>query len=128
MSARRYKEMAYGYNSGIGTYFKMINYNGSSQFNGSYVDDARVKEVYAQMMDWVGIDEDKMIQAHREIIPYVLEQAWVISFPNPYGYIFWQPWLKNYDGESYIGYYNTSLNTKYVWLDLDLKEEMTGRR
>jgi len=126
--ARRYKELLYGYNSGIGTYYKMINYNGTSQFNGSYVDDAHVKEVRTAMIEIVGTDEAKVMEMHRELVPYLLEQAWVITWPNPYGYIFWQPWLKNYHGEAQIGYYNGTLYTKYVWLDLDLKEEMTGRR
>ena len=35
----------------------------------------------------------------------------------------WWPWLKNYSGELTIGYYNQNW-PQYVWLDLDLKEEM----
>jgi len=127
-TARRYKELLYFGNSGIGTYYKMINFNGVSSWNGSYVDDAHVKEVHAQMTDLVGMDEAKMMELNRELMPYVLEQAWVISMPTGYSYQFWQPWLKNYHGELALGYYNLRVHYKYLWLDLDLREEMTGRR
>jgi len=122
--ARRYKEMFYGTNSGIGTYYKLTNFHGPGRFNLSYVDDAHVKEVHAQMTDYVGVDEAAMIRLHRELMPYVLEQAWVIPKPSPYWYAFWQPWLKNHHAEAAVGYYNTSLWVKWAWLDLELKKEM----
>ncbi|HEY94519.1 MAG TPA: hypothetical protein G4O15_06225 [Dehalococcoidia bacterium] len=48
-------------------------------------------------------------------------------YETPRYYICWQPWLKNYSGEYLVGYYN-EIWPQYVWLDLDLKEELTGRR
>jgi len=125
---KRYEELVYGYNSGIGTYFKMINYNGPSMFNGSNIDDARVKEVHAEMQQYVGIDENKMDVLHKELMPYLLEQAYVLAKPNPHLYTFWQPWIKNYRGEGQVGYYNFPSFAKWVWIDQDLKEEMTGTR
>ena len=125
---KRFDELTYGYNSGIGTYFKMINYNGPSMFNGSCVDDAHVKEVHAEIQQYVGIDEAKIDQLHSELMPYLLEQAYVLAKPNPHLYFFWHPWLKNYHAEGAVGYYNFFHWAKWVWIDQDLKEEMTGMR
>jgi hypothetical protein len=54
-------------------------------------------------------------------MPYVLSQAWYIPRPIPYTYVFWQPWLKNYNGETDLGY-NTDW-AKYVWIDQTLKNK-----
>jgi peptide/nickel transport system substrate-binding protein len=128
IAARRaYDEMMYAGNSGIGTYFKMINFNGPSQFNGSYVDDPKVKEAYVKMQDFAGIDEKKMDDMHRELLPYVLEKAWTLTRPSPYTYAFWHQWLKGHHGEIFTGYYNVYAFPKFAWLDLDLRMKMIGR-
>jgi peptide/nickel transport system substrate-binding protein len=127
MSRRSYDEMLYGYESGIGTFFKMINYNGPSQFNGSYVDDAKVKEAYLKMQDYVAVDEKKMDDIHRELMPYVLSQSWVITRTQPYIYTIWTPWIKNYQGEDATGYYDYRGFAKFIWVDQEMKQKMTGR-
>lgn len=127
LGGRNYSDMLYGYESGIGTFWKMINYNGPSQFNGSYVNDARVQEAYLEMQNYVGTDEDKMDDIHRELLPYVVSQCWVITKTQPYSYYFWQPWLKNYYGGGTTGYYNYYAAPKYEWLDLDLRKELIGK-
>jgi len=55
---------------------------------------------------------DKVI---RDLMPYVLENAWYIEQPQPYQYSFWWPWLKNYHGE------NNSAFLQYYWVDESLK-------
>ena len=40
----------------------------------------------------------------------------------------WKPWLKKCYGASDVGYYNPWSVTRFVWIDQDLKEEMTGKR
>jgi hypothetical protein len=65
---------------------------------------------------------------HRELMKYVLDQAWAIPFPKAPGYRLWWPWLKNYRNEFSIGYWNEGNWAKWVWIDQDLKEQMTGRR
>jgi len=49
----------------------------------------------------------------------------------PTSYLFWVPWLKGYHGEVSMEQtieYGAHTVYRFVWLDLDLKEEMTGRR
>jgi peptide/nickel transport system substrate-binding protein len=61
-------------------------------------------------------------------MPYVLEQAWVIPKPNPYAYVIWWPWVKNWNGELSVGYYNYPSYMKYRWQDTAIKEDMTGSK
>jgi len=69
-------------------------------------------------------DEARVDQIHRELMPYLLEQAYVIQLPAPYGYRFWWPWVKNYSGEASVGFYNVGNYSKYAWIDQELKKSM----
>ena len=74
-------------------------------------------------------DEPAKFAAYRELIPYMLSQAWYVPLPDPMAYTFWQPWLKCYGGELDLGYYQSrSTWAPYVWIDQDLKYELTGRK
>jgi len=77
---------------------------------------------------WGTLDWDEQCRIFKDLTPYILEQAWEIPTPGYYWYTVWQPWLKNYHGEYSVG--NSSDNNwgKWVWIDQDLKEEMTGNR
>ncbi len=59
---------------------------------------------------------------------WVLDNAWEVALPTPYVYTFWQPWVKGYNGEYIIGFGQAHSFPKYIWIDQDLKEKMTGRR
>jgi hypothetical protein len=64
----------------------------------------------------------------RKVVPYIAEQAYVIPRPTPYSYTIWQPWIKNYHGEKTSGILTLDMWPQHVWVDQDLKEQMTGRR
>jgi peptide/nickel transport system substrate-binding protein len=125
---RNFDELLYTYNSGIGTFFKMINFRGASQYNSSYVNDPEVEKAWVEMQEYVGIDEAKLNLLNANLMPYVLEQCWVLAKPNPYSYVIWWPWVKNWHGELQVGYYNYPSYLKYRWQDVDLKKQMTGQQ
>jgi peptide/nickel transport system substrate-binding protein len=129
LGARNYGayDILMGGMSGIGSYQRMINFRGTSQNNLSYVNDPVVEAAYQEMQKYIGIDEAKCMQIHRNLMPYLLEQAYVIPVPGPYYYVLWWPWVKNYHGELTVGYYNSTDIGKYIWLDQALKKEMTGK-
>jgi len=56
------------------------------------------------------------------------EKCWYVELPCPIAYTFWQPWLKGYHGELKVGGGNHCSWVIYVWLDQELKKEMTGRQ
>ena len=80
-----------------------------------------------EMQKYVGIDEVKCMQISHDLMPYLLEQAYVITAPSPYYYNMWWPWAKNYHGEYSVGYYNFFLSSKYSWRDQALKKQLTGQ-
>jgi len=92
-------------------------------YNYPIVDDAFFTEKYYELAgsfyDW-----DKRVELMKEITPYVLEKAWLIQFPDNFYYVFWQPWVKGYRGESQVAYSNHGNFPKYIWLDVALKEAM----
>jgi peptide/nickel transport system substrate-binding protein len=60
----------------------------------------------------------------RELAKYAVAQAYAIPVPYNYKYTFWWPWLKNYTGETSVGYYNVPNWAQYVWIDQELKRSM----
>ncbi len=123
---RAYDDMLFGFYAGIGTYFKAINYTGPGMYNGSYVDDPRLNKARDDMVAAYP-DEAQVDKIHRELMPYLLEQAYVLALPASYQYRFWWPWVKNYSGEASLGYYNLLNYTKYIWIDQEMKNSMVGK-
>jgi len=124
LQARRaYDHMIYAWYSGVGTYFKAINYTGPGTFNMSYVDDPVLNQAREEMVAAYP-DEARADEIHAELMPYLLEQVYAIALPAAYSYRFWWPWVRNYSGEMSVGYYSVYNFAKYVWIDQELKESM----
>jgi peptide/nickel transport system substrate-binding protein len=119
-----YPDMLYGGMSGIGTYFKGINWSGTSMFNASNIDDP-VLNGYRDQMLATYPDEHAVDQIHADMIPYLLEQCYAIQTVSFNTYSLWWSWVKNYSGEASVGYYKLARSyVPYIWIDQDLKEDM----
>jgi peptide/nickel transport system substrate-binding protein len=118
--SRQYDQMLYAFFVQPGPYAQLFDFRGTSTFNRSWVSDPKVDATYNEILKYNLSDQAKVDQLHRDLMPYVLSQAWYIPRPIPYNYIFWQPWLKNYHGEVDLGY-NTDW-AKYIWIDQTLKK------
>lgn len=123
-TTRGYPEMLYGFFVQPGPYAQLLPFRIDNTFNRSWVNDERVNATYDEILKYNLIDQAKVDQLHRELMPYVLEQAWYIPGPGPYLYTAWQPWLKNYYGEGNIGY--QPFWVRFVWIDQDLKRSLGG--
>jgi len=95
--------------------------------NRGNVDDPHINEVRDKIYA-VYWDEAERRQMMKEVVPYMLDQAYFLVYPAKHRYTFWQPWIKGYSGEDMVGWMNNSDFVNYIWLDQDLKEEMTGKR
>ncbi len=122
MMSRQYESMAFGFYVQPGPYAQLLPFRGDNTFNRSWVKDDKVEEVYKQIVQYNLIDQAKVDELHRNLMPYVLGQAWYIPQPVPKLNNIWQPWLKNYHGENLIGYQPAWV--RYVWLDQDLKAQL----
>jgi len=120
---RTYDDMFFGSRSGAGGYYKARNFTGTAMYNTSHVDDPVLNQARDEMVAAYP-DEARADAIHRELMPYLLEQAYAIPMPAAYSYRFWWPWVRNYSGEVCVGYYNWDNYAKYVWIDQELKESM----
>jgi peptide/nickel transport system substrate-binding protein len=118
--------------SGCGTYMKMIDFRGANSYNPSRINEdysvTQIEEAYAETVKYAGTDEAAMMKIHRELMPWLLEQAYCLPNAISDYYNLWWPWLKNYYGTYSPGYYNYDGWVKYGWVDRDLKYEMIGKR
>ena len=87
------------------------------------INDPVVLKAYDDMQKNVFIDMPKVDEIYRGVVPHIMDEAHIIPVASPYSYTLWQPWVKNHHGETGSG-----LWPPYVWVDQDLKEQMTGRR
>lgn len=66
--------------------------------------------------------ESEAMRLYKELMKYVLDQAYAIPRPKIPTYNFWWPWVKNYGGETSVGYYESFV--QWVWIDQNLKKSM----
>ena len=123
--SRQYDDMLYGFYVQPGPYAQLLPFTGPNTFNRSWVQDATVDAAYNEILKYNLIDQSKVDEIHRNLMPYVLGKAWYIPDPGAYLYTFWQPWLKNYHGEGLIGYQPTWV--KYIWMNQTEKKSMINK-
>lgn len=121
-TARSWEEMRMNDSAGTNSIVQIFE---MSPMRGvtSRINDPKALQAYDEMQKNVFVNMPKVDEIYRGILPYFLEQAYVIPVASSYSYTLWQPWVKNHHGETGLG-----LWPQYAWIDQDLKEKMTGRR
>jgi len=107
--------------------FRMLEYRYScaGPWNRARVCDPVIEETIDKASKT--FDPAEQEELFRKCFQHMTEQAYVVSFPKPLSYAAWQPWVKGYQGEGGISYGSFGGLCSYLWLDLDLREEMVGR-
>ena len=122
---RHYEDMIYTAPGPVANLYLAYWYvTGPFGANMSYVDDPVCVEAKDKMMKLSMIDVAQADAVNKELMKYVLDQAWAIPTPATPLNNFWWPWIKNYHGEASLGYNNDFNYTKYIWMDTALKESM----
>lgn len=85
-------------------------------------------QTYDEMQKNVFVNMPKVDELVRNFVPYLMEQAYVIPRPVPYSATIWQPWIKNYHGEKASGILTVDLWPQHVWVDRELKKQLTGSK
>ena len=96
--------------------------------NISYVNDPKIEAAFQEQQKHIIIDSPGVAKIFGDMMPYVMDQAWLIPLPAPWTYIVYQPWIKNYHGENTLVFGAGTNWVKYVWIDQNLKQQMTGGR
>ncbi|MFC2069879.1 ABC transporter substrate-binding protein [Chloroflexota bacterium] len=123
-ATRNYEEMCQMGPGSIGAYHFAQNIWGDQRFNVSYITDPWIGEKVGEMKALRMMDEPAAEAKHKEIMPYLLDKAYMIPNVVPPQYNMWWPWLKNYDGQYCLGPVNFYTFVKYTWIDQDMKTSM----
>ena len=121
--SREYDMLSYGGVSPPSTYPEQYQYTGGSYLNGSILNDPYVNEMAEKAQIAALTDFYAAMKITKELMPYVQDLALCIQFPRYPMYSLWWPWLKNYSGETSVGYFFVPY-VPYVWIDTDLKKAM----
>ena len=121
-----HEEMIYFY-SGNDVPLKFNHYRPDAFLNCSKINDERCNEAYTQICENM-LDYNKVAEIIKGVLPYAHSQAWWIELASSNSYRMWWPWVKGYSGEVSTGYFNDYDYINYIWIDQDLREQMTGRR
>jgi len=123
--SKSHKEMFYRYRT-TATWSVLVSERPGFEQNLSMIDDQRINETFERWQTLEYFLEPSKVHAEmKELVPYVLDNCWMIQFPVPYTHTMWWPWLKQYNGESMIGEQSNNENwIIYPWIDQDLKETM----
>ena len=128
LRGRAYDQIEYGTYSPIANLYSCTAYSGETQTNSSYVPtDPVVEKAKAQMQALAVTDPGQADKIHKELMKYVLDQAWAIPYPAAATYVIWWPWLKNYYGVTSVGYINEPNWAQFAWVDQTLKKNLVGR-
>jgi peptide/nickel transport system substrate-binding protein len=112
---------------GDGSFFvrySMGYYRGPNLFNLSEVDNPigtvpEIEHAYEVQAENVMVNYPAADAITKETWKWVLEQAYLIQMPAPWGYRIWQPWLRNYYGANDLKFW-----LKWAWVDQDMKDSM----
>jgi len=129
IASKSYDDMIVRGLSGSSTSHKLYTYRGGREGpveNLSFIDCPRCDETYTKMLDNYFQPEVRR-GLFKELVPYILDQVWMIQMPTAHLFTGWWPWLKGYSGEIVVGYYDIDNWPAYCWVDQDLKAEMQGK-
>ncbi|MBI2830609.1 MAG: ABC transporter substrate-binding protein [Chloroflexi bacterium] len=80
----------------------------------------------AMKFDELYFDYRAMGEAYAEFSPQLYRLNLVVGLPLATRFAFWQPWVLNYHGEYQVGN-SSDIFVNFVWIDQELKKQMTGR-
>ena len=60
----------------------------------------------------------------KKLIVYAIDQAPAIILPQPYSYVAWWPWVKDYYGEKRVGCQRSGPIHARIWIDQEMKKKM----
>jgi len=122
---KTHEALAYHAQGPVSMWYTGISLMGDGPANASMIDDPVINEGMSKIrVALVTKGEAAGMAMYKEMLKYVLDQAFTIPAPSGFGSHFWWPWLKNYSGEFSVGFAFYDSWTPFVWIDQDLKKSM----
>ncbi|MBI2849855.1 MAG: ABC transporter substrate-binding protein [Chloroflexi bacterium] len=110
----------------ISVFYHMVTMVGTGPAggNGAQITDPVINKASDEMQRLYLTDPKGAMRIYKDLMKYVLDQAYVVSRPIYPQTTFWWPWLKAYSGEQSVGYFMYETWATWVWIDQDLKKSM----
>lgn len=106
------------------TFFRPAVFAESPTSNPSRIKDPVIDEMLVKLrITAVMKGYSAAIKETRELTKYVLGQAFQVPGEIGPSFTMWWPWLKNYSGETSVGYYD-GIWPQWVWVDETLKKSL----
>ena len=117
---------SFGGRGPISVFYHMVTMRGTGPAggNGSQINDSKIVEASDKMKSLYLTDSKAAMRVFKDLMKYVLDQAYVISRPIYPQTTFWWPWVKAYSGEQSVGYFMYESWATFIWIDQDLKKSM----
>ncbi|MBI4765325.1 MAG: ABC transporter substrate-binding protein [Deltaproteobacteria bacterium] len=100
------------------------NFMTGSLWNPHMMSDPYFDKTFDTIEEDPNLSDTKAYAELKKLIVYTIEQAPAVILPQPYTYVAWWPWVKNYYGELRVGQQRSSPIWARVWIDQDLKKKM----
>ncbi|UCD09275.1 MAG: ABC transporter substrate-binding protein [Dehalococcoidales bacterium] len=124
VASRSYEGLVVLFVSPVSTYPEQYQYSTPSWINASYIDDPYINDMAEQARVAALTDFRSAMKITKELRGYILDNAYCIPTPRYPFFNVWWPWLRNYTGETSVGYFPGSSWVQWIWIDQDLKKEM----
>ncbi len=119
-NAKSFSNMIYWYD-GTSSPYKLNNWRPNNPQNASNVVSPQLVDVVNQVNTIFPFDEPNAAKLIKSQTPYILDNCWYITPPQPNLYWFAQGWVHNYNEVTSCGYYQPTNAAKYRWIDKQLK-------
>ena len=106
------------------TYPEQAQYFGASWLNPSRINDPYVNEMANKARAACVTSMKDGMAITKELTAYLLKNVYAVQALHYPTYNVWWPWLRNYTGETSVGYMTWDSWVQFVWVDQDLKASM----
>ena len=125
MRTKDHNALAYHAQGPVSMWYTGISIMGDGPANASMIDDPLINETMSKIRVALVVEgESAGMAMYKEMLKYILDQAFTIPATSGFSSRFWWPWIGGYSGEYSVGFAFHDSWTPWVWLDQDLKESM----
>jgi len=118
-----YDQLIVAYAPPNGSWPQASTLTGRTRNNPALINDQKVTDAVAHWNRTAILDAPAAMAETKELMKYVLDQAWAVPSTRYPQFTFWWPWVKGYSGETTIGWVAVYW-PRYVWIDQQLKKTM----
>jgi peptide/nickel transport system substrate-binding protein len=100
------------------------NFFTGTAWNPHMMSDPFVDKTWTEVSENPNLPKEKANAELKKLIVYIIDQAPAIILPQPYTYVGWWPWVKNYYGELRAGQQRSGPIHARIWIDQEMKKKM----